>query len=350
MKHGGLRMVAIFVALLISFGSVTVIAAPVTVVEGSPVVFSGLSIIHDDDRLSLKVNWVGLASDLEWNGATFRLGGAVNPGVAGSSLGTTAYTFGLGADVAKMFSLVAAVEASGMLYVQDNGDGARLAGVGRATGSTARIGLTTDFGMAPEGFDAMPARLIGQERWPDRPGVDLAGRGWANLTAALQTSRTRADSVRIGYTKELGAENWRADVGYGGKYSPEGLGVAVKLYSGVAFGAPAVTLISELALRADVTDRAGAEVAVIAQSGGASQHVWLSGSGWLSLGDRADVKLTVSAPVVGGSDYDGPALFRPINSAAMSFGFEFSQGLISSVNGRYDFQTKTVGLELASRF
>ena len=50
------------------------------------------------------------------------------------------------------------------------------------------------------------------------------GKGWVNLTAALQSYRTRTDLVRLGYTREIEPGNWRGDIAYIGRYRPTGMG------------------------------------------------------------------------------------------------------------------------------
>ncbi|MGI6517609.1 MAG: hypothetical protein ACOX4C_02280 [Bacillota bacterium] len=351
MKDSKKWTTAALLVIAILLGSSVANAAQVTVVEGTPVFFGGLSLFPSDDSLpGLKLDWLGLASDLEWRGATLKLGGAVSPSSPAFLEGSAAYTFGFGGEMARVFSLMAAAEGSVMAYLQDLGTGPMVAVVGEATGSTARIGLKADFGAIPSGFDTRPARLIGQDSWVEDPGRDLAGKGWIDVVGALQSSRTRADSWRIGYMRELGEPDWRSDIGYIARYSPEGLGVSIRFYSGLAFGGPRVMLLSKLTFRADVTDRSGAEIDLVVQGGSGSEHAWISGTGWLSLGERADLKLKVCAPIMSEQNYDGPELFRPIDWAAFAVGLDFNEGFISSLSARYDLRTKVVGLELASRF
>ena len=88
----------------------------------------------------------------------------------------------------------------------------------------------------------------------------------------------------------------------------------------------------------------------MAQTGGGSEHAWISGTGWLALGDRGNLKVAVCAPILGQGEYGGPELFSPIDSSAISLGFEFNQGFLSSLQARYDLKTKVFGLEVASRF
>ncbi len=351
MKRRGVIAIVALVALVLALAPQGVSASPMTVVEGTPVFFGGLSFSRQDDQpMEVRLDWLGLASDLEWKGATFRVGAAVNPRLPLLDQGITSYTFGLGAEMARIFSIMAAVEGSAMAYAQDSGAGLSLALAGRATAATARIGVKADFGIVPAGFDTCPARLIGQGYWVEETGRDVAGKSWVDLTAALQSTRTRADSVRLAYMRELGGEGWRGDIGYNSKYSPEGTGVSIMLYSGLAFGGPAIMLNSKLTFRADVTDSSGAEIGLVAQTGGGSEHAWISGSGWLSLGERGTLTATVCAPILGQGEYGGPELFRPIGSSALSLGFEFYQGFLSSMTARYDLQTKVFGLEVASRF
>ena len=351
MKDSKKWTVAALLVTVFLFSSSVANAASITVVEGTPVFFGGLSVMHSEDGpLNLELNWLGIASDLDWEGATLRIGGAICPSSPAFSEGSAAYTFGLGAEMARVFSLMAAAEGSVMAYLQDCGDGPVMALVGQATGSTARIGLRTNFGVVPSGFDEQPARLIGQSDWSDEPGRDLTGKGWIDVVGALQSSRTRADSWKIGYMRELGESDWRTDIGYIARYSPEDLGVAIKFYSGLAFGEPRVMLLSKLTFRADVTDSSGAEIDLVVQGGGGSEYAWVSGTGWLSLGDRADLKLRICAPIMSEHEYDGPELFEPIDWAAFAVGLDFNEGIISSVTARYDLRTKTIGLELASRF
>jgi len=122
------------------------------------------------------------------------------------------------------------------------------------------------------------------------------------------------------------------------------------LYSGLAFGGPSIMLNSKLSFRADVTDNSGAEIGLVAQTGGGSEHAWVSGTGWLALGDRGNLKVSVCAPILGQGEYAGPQLFTPIDSSAVSVGFEFSHGFLSSLQARYGLKTKVLGLEVASRF
>lgn len=352
MKDSKKWTTAALLVTVILFSSSVADAASVNVVEGTPIFFGGLSLQRsdDDDQLSVNLNWLGIASDLEWQGATFRVGGAVSPNWPAFSEGSVAYTLGIGAEMARVFSLLAAAEGSVTAYLQDLGTEPMTALVGQATGSTARIGLKTDFGVIPNGFDIQPARLIGHDRWVENPGRDLTGKGWVNVVGALQSSRTRADSWRIGYMKELGESDWRTDIGYIARYSPEDLGVSIRFYSGLAFGGPRVMLLSKLTFRADVTDRSGAEIDLVVQGGRGSEHAWISGTGWLSLGERADMKLEVCAPIMGEHSYDGPELFQPTDWAAFAVGLDFNEGFFSSLSARYDLRTKVIGLELASRF
>jgi hypothetical protein len=252
--------------------------------------------------------------------------------------------------MARIFNIMAAAEGSAMAFVQDSGNGATLALAGRVTGATARIGVKANFGVVPAGFDTCPARLIGQDYWVEETGRDVTGKGWVDLSAALQSTRTRADSVRLAYMRSLGADEWRGDIGYNSKYSPEGTGVSIMLYSGLAFGGPSIMLNSKLSFRADVTDNSGAEIGLVAQTGGGSEHAWVSGTGWLALGDRGNLKVSVCAPILGQGEYAGPQLFTPIDSSAVSVGFEFSHGFLSSLQARYGLKTKVLGLEVASRF
>lgn len=351
MKHRVMIVIAALAALVLAIPAQAASASPMTVIEGTPVLFGGLSFSRlDEHKMQVKLDWLGLASDLEWKGAAFRLGGAVNPKVPRGDGEAVSYTFGLGAETARIFSIMAAVEGSAMAFLQGSGDGLRLALAGRITGATARIGVTADFGAVAPGFDTCPARLIGQDYWVEETGRDVTGKGWVDLNAALQSTRTRADSLRLAYMRALGASDWRGDVGYNAKYSPEGTGVSIMLYSGLAFGGPSIMLNSKLTFRADVTDSSGAEIGLVAQTGGESEHAWISGSGWLALGDRGNLTATVCAPILGQGEYGGPELFRPIDSAALSLGFQFNQGFLSSLQARYDLRTKIVGLEVASRF
>ncbi|MCR4426551.1 MAG: hypothetical protein NUW23_10245 [Firmicutes bacterium] len=350
----GRKWIVAVLAMLVTLASGAAHASgptTITVVDGTPVVFAGFEIWRaEDNGLRLSLDWVGISADLECMGVTFRTGGSINPTVFGEHEGSIPYTIGLGADWARMWSLVAAVQSSGILYLQDLGDGPAIAAVGRATGSTARIGLQTEAGYVPAGFDTTPARLIGRDYWLPGGVTDVAGRGWVDVTALLQSTRTRADSLRVAYSRLIGENEWRADVGYISRYRPAGLGVSIQLYSGIALGAPSVTLLSELTFRADVTDKSGAEIAIVAQGGGASEHAWLSGSGWVSLGENIELTVTISAPVVGAATYSGPELFRPIESADVCVGLDLAHGLLSSIKTRYDFKRQTLGLELSSRF
>lgn len=351
MKRRGIITIAALVALVTAVASQGASAAPITVVEGTPVFFGGLSFSHlPEQSVQVKLDWIGLASDLQWEGATFRVGGAINPRIPQLDEAATSYTLGLGAEMARIFSIMAAAEGSAMAFVQDSGNGATLALAGRATGATARIGVKADFGVVPAGFDTCPARLIGQGYWVDETGRDVTGKGWVDLTAALQSTRTRADSVRLAYMRALGSDDWRGDIGYNSKYSPEGTGVSIMLYSGLALGGPSIMLNSKLSFKADVTDGSGAEIGLVAQTGGGSEHAWISGTAWLELGNRGNVNVTVCAPILGQEDYTGPELFRPIDSSAVSVGFEFNQGFVSSLQARYGLKTKVFGLEVASRF
>jgi len=351
MKRRGMITTAALVALVMAIASQGTSASAITVVGGTPVFFSGLSFSHlHEQPMQVRLDWIGLASDLGWKGATFRAGGAVNPRIPQVDEEATAYTFGLGVEMARIFSIMAAAQGSTMAFVQDSGDGRTLALVGRVTGATARIGVKADFGVVPAGFDTCPARLIGQDYWIEETGRDVTARGWVDLTAALQSTRTRADSMRLAYMRSLGADEWRGDIGYNSKYSPEGTGVSIMLYSGLAFGGPSIMLNSKLSFRADVTDSSGAEIGLVAQTGGGSEHAWVSGTGWLALGDRGSLKVSVCAPILGQAEYAGPELFRPIDSSAVSLGFEFNQGFLSSLQARYGLKTKILGLEIASRF
>ncbi|MGI6131081.1 MAG: hypothetical protein ACOYES_04340 [Bacillota bacterium] len=351
MKRRGMITIAALVALVLAIASQGASASSIAVVEGTPVFFGGLSLSHlHEQPMQVRLDWIGLASDLGWKGATFRVGGAVNPRIPQLDEAATSYTFGLGAEMARIFSIMAAVEGSAMAFVQDSGNGAILALAGRATGATARIGVTADFGVVPAGFDTCPARLIGQDYWVEETGRDVTGKGWVDLTAALQSTRTRADSVRLAYMRSLGTDEWRGDIGYNSKYSPGGTGVSIMLYSGLAFGGPSIMLNSKLSFRADVTDNSGAEIGLVAQTGGGSEHAWISGTGWMALGNRGNLKVAVCAPILGQGEYGGPELFRPIDSSAISLGFEFNQGFLSSLQARYGLKTKVLGLEVASRF
>ena len=220
MKRRGMITTAALMALVLAIAS-QVRASPITVVE-APSLFGGLSFSHlHEPPMQVRLDWIGLASDLGWKGATFRVGGAINPRIPQLDEEATAYTFGLGVEMARIFSIMAAAEGSTMAFVQDSGNGPALALVGRVTGSTARIGVKADFGVVPAGFDTCPARLIGQDYWVEETGRDVTGRGWVDLTVALQSTRTRADSMRLAYTRSLGADEWRGDIGYNSKYSPE---------------------------------------------------------------------------------------------------------------------------------
>ena len=355
MKRRGMITTAALVALVLAIASQGTSASPITVVEGTPVFFGGLSFSHlHEPPMQVRLDWIGLASSLGWKGATFRVGGAINPRIPQLDEEATAYTFGLGVEMARIFSIMAVAEGSTIAFVQDSGNGPALALVGRVTGSTARIGVKADFGVVPAGFDTCPARLIGQDYWVEETGRDVTGRGWVDLTAALQSTRTRADSMRLAYIRSLGDDEWRGDIGYNSKYSPEGTGVSIMLYSGLAFGGSSIMLNSKLSFRADVTDSSGAEIGLVAQTGGGSEHAWVSGTGWLALGDRGNLKVSVCAPILGQVDdeggYAGPELFRPIDSSAVSLGFEFNQGFLSGLQVRYGLKTKVLGLEIASRF
>jgi len=351
MKRRGIITIAALVALVLAVASQGASASAITVVEGTPVFFGGLSFSNlHEQPMQVRLDWIGLASDLGWKGATFRVGGAVNPQIPQLDEKGTSYTFGLGVEMARIFNIMAAAEGSAMAFVQDSGNGATLALAGRVTGATARIGVKANFGVVPAGFDTCPARLIGQDYWVEETGRDVTGKGWVDLSAALQSTRTRADSVRLAYMRSLGADEWRGDIGYNSKYSPEGTGVSIMLYSGLAFGGPSILLNSKLSFRADVTDNSGAEIGLVAQTGGGSEHAWVSGTGWLALGDRGNLKVSVCAPILGQGEYAGPQLFTPIDSSAVSVGFEFSHGFLSSLQARYGLKTKVLGLEVASRF
>lgn len=345
--------VLVLAALAVAFFGASALASPITVVEGSPVVFGGAAFRRQDDHLKVSLDWVGLAADFDWNGVMFRVGGAANPNLGSIPTDAAGYTFGFGAETARIFSMMAAVEGSAIAFVQDTGAGCNLALAGRCTGATARIGVNTNFGMVPEGFHTTPARLIGQDFWTEEPGRDVTGKSWIDLTATLQSFRTRADSIRLGYMRELGQgneENWRGDVAYIGKYRPEDSGLSINLNTGIAFGNQAFVLINKLGIRADVTDRSGAEISVVGQSGGGADYAWISGSAWLSLGEKGDVKFSVSAPVLGDGAYEGPELFRPIDAAALCLSLDLAKGVLSQVATRYDLRTKAIGLEVSSRF
>ena len=306
MKRRGTIKIAALVALVLAIASQSASASSITVVEGTPVFFGGLSFSHlHEQPMQVRLDWIGLASDVEWKGATFRLGGSMNPRIPRLDEVATSYTFGLGVEMARIFSIMAAVEGSAMAFVQDSGNGPTLALAGRATGATARIGVTANFGVVPAGFDTCPARLIGQDYWVEETGRDVTGKGWVDLTAALQSTRTRADSVRLAYMRSLGTDEWRGDIGYNSKYSPGGTGVSIMLYSGLAFGGPSIMLNSKLSFRADVTDNSGAEIGLVAQTGGGSEHAWISGTGWMALGNRGNLKVAVR-PDSGAGRLRGP--------------------------------------------
>lgn len=350
MKHARLQVILMVLALAFAASGVQAATGQITIVEGSPVFFGGATFAKNGPDLSVELDWVGLAADLAWGGATFRLGAAVHPGMIAENDGASAFTLGLGLEGARIFSVLAAAQGSVIGFVQNTGDGAVYAVVGTATGATGRIGVSTNFGLVPDGFHTAPARMMGQDYWPDEPGRDLAGKGWIDLTAALQSYKARTDLINLGYTRETGTDNWRGDVAYIGKYRPENMGLTIDLSTGLAFGNQAFALVSQLGLRADVTDVSGAEIRVVGQSGDGAGHAWISGSGWLELGGKAALTLTVSAPLLSDGDYSGPELFRPIDAAAVVLSVDFYEGVISRVSGRYDLRTQAVGLELAASF
>lgn len=350
MKHTRLRAALLVLALAFAASGAQAAAASITIVEGSPIFFGGATFAEQDGDLKVQLDWVGLASDIQWDAATFRLGAAVHPGMIAQNEGAAAFTLGLGIGGARIFNVLAAAQGSVMGYIQNTGEGSSYALAGTATGATGRVGLSTNFGLVPQGFHTAPARMIGQEFWPDEPGRDLAGKGWVNLTAALQTYKVRTDLINLGYMHESGTDNWRGDVAYIGKYRPENMGLTMDLTTGLAFGNQAFALVSKLGLRADITDASGAAISVVGQSGDGAGYAWISGSGWLGLGGKAAVTLTVSAPLLADDDYIGPELFRPIDAAAVVLSLDFVEGIISRISGRYDLRTQAVGLELAATF
>ena len=351
MFPASLWAVLLVLALALTASVAAVAASSFSLVEGSPVLFAGATFSKQEDDFTVRLDWIGLAADLQWSGATLRLGAAAHPATIVANDGAAAFTLGLGAETARILSVLAAVDGSIMTYMQNTGEGSRYAIAGRATGATARIGLSTSFGLVPAEFDTAPARMIGQDWWPDEPGRDLAGKGWVNLTAALQSYRTRTDLVRLGYTREIEPGNWRGDIAYIGRYRPTGMGLTIDLSTGLAFGNEAFALVSSLGFRADVTDVSGVEMTVVGQSGSGQECAWISGSGWLQLRNDASVKLTVSAPIFGNeAEYSGPELFRPIEAAAVVLSLDFSEGALSRLAARYDLRTMALGVELASCF
>ncbi len=350
MKHGRLQVLSMVLALAFAVSGAQAAASGITIVEGSPVFFGGATFAKNGPDLNVELDWVGLAADLGWGGATLRLGAAVHPGMIAQNDGAAAFTLGLGVEGARIFSVLAAAQGSVIGFMQNTGEGSVYAVAGTATGATGRIGLSTNFGFVPEGFHVAPARMIGQDYWPDEPGRNMAGKGWVDLTAALQSYRARTDQINLRYTRETEAENWRGDIAYIGKYRPEGIGLTLDLSTGLAFGNQAFALVSKLGLRADVTDTSGAEVRVVGQSGDGAGHAWISGSGWLELGGKAAIALTVSAPILAVEEYGGPELFRPIDAAAVVLSVDFHEGVISRISGRYDLRAQVFGLELSAGF
>lgn len=73
------------------------------------------------------------------------MGGAINPRIPQLDEEATAYTFGLGVEMAAFSASWQRAEGSTMAFVQDSGNGPALALVGRVTGATARIGVKADF-------------------------------------------------------------------------------------------------------------------------------------------------------------------------------------------------------------
>ena len=83
MKDSKKWTTAALLVIAILLGSSVANAAQVTVVEGTPVFFGGLSLFPSDDSLpGLKLDWLGPASDLEWRGGGPEVGGGGRLGVA----------------------------------------------------------------------------------------------------------------------------------------------------------------------------------------------------------------------------------------------------------------------------
>ena len=134
MKHARLWAFLMVLALALTASGAPVAATSFSVVEGSPVLFAGATFSKQEDDFTVRLDWSGLAADLQWSGATLRLGAAAHPATIVANDGAAAFTLGLGAETARIFSVLAAVDGSIMTYMQNTGEGSRYAIAGRATG------------------------------------------------------------------------------------------------------------------------------------------------------------------------------------------------------------------------
>lgn len=342
---------AVLCALFTCLFSLSAGASDVSLVDGNSVFFTGLEVkVGSKDTVVVDPDWMGFAADVDIEGLRLRLGAAMDLDLDKDSQQLN-YTVGLGANWAKIFSFVAMTEATGMLSIQNTGYGVKIGGIGTVLASTARVGLNLDFGCLPSNFDTYPLILIGRE-YSVVPGVsDPSGVWWINLEAMFQSYSTRNDSIKLGYGKALGSSDWRGDLGYIMKYSPEGLGLAVQLYTGLAFGAPEITLCNELTLRADITNDSGVEASLVAQNGEGGNFIWVSGGGWVTLLDNYKMSVKLSAPIYGhDKPFEGNELFRPVSSAEIIGAVDFEEGFLSSVNAKYSFNENRFRVGLSSRF
>lgn len=111
------------------------------------------------------------------------------------------------------------------------------------------------------------------------------------------------------------------------------------LYSGAGVRRPSIMLNSKLSFRTDVTDSSGAEIGLVAQTGGGSEHAWISGTGWMALGDRGNLKVAVCAPILGQESTRAPSCSVPSIRPRSAWGSS-SIRAFSSLQARYGLKTK----------
>ena len=97
MKHARLWAFLMVLALALTASGAPVAATSFSVVEGSPVLFAGATFSKQEDDFTVRLDWIGLAADLQWSGATLRLGAAAHPATIVANDGAAAFTLGLGA-------------------------------------------------------------------------------------------------------------------------------------------------------------------------------------------------------------------------------------------------------------
>ena len=321
---------------------------------GDSIFFTGVEVYNDD------IN--GLIKDPAWTGLVLSL----YPFDIGLKLGAAAnlkynqfpekvdYSVLASVNILKLFGFVAVLDFNGSLFLQNTGYGNEIGWSANAKLGIAMTSLEIRSGSVRENYDGDPFKLMLKDDYFYNTTNDPKNIWWVNGTLAIQSSKTRRDSLFYGFTGSH-EENvvGRHDVGYNMKFSPADTGVSIDVYTGFAVSAGlSLTFINRISLSFFTSNYSGAEIYMTTQNGAGGQAMWASATGWLVIDDFGTIKATFSTPI-GNSTWSNDllySLYQPVDRMEVGLALDLDNSNLASIDAKYVFSTKYVKVGLACRF